>query len=207
MNQTKSPDIGLLEYAAGRGFVFSEDISEGDLLDAIFERLESIDRIAFFCFSIYRFLSGDSHTNLDMHPKRSVFYSFAQMKESDRIFTKSMNTYSGADLQVFGRHLGYDDTGRRIVIDGASTKTSAFKAVALYLNPRFGTPSTLRGTRELTADGARKPKVTEKLSGRRQVIAQWLVLTPPVYGGFFFGFYGFWIGLAIGIGWYMVYIW
>ncbi len=122
------PNEGLMKYATNKGFCFSKYIGKKSLYDLIFNKLDLKDRIAFFIFSIYRYLSDDRHANLDTSVHKEKFYSFAEKKVNDNSFLKSIRFYSGADLRYFGTFRVGD-----YEIEGASTNTISYKTSVSYL--------------------------------------------------------------------------
>jgi len=139
----------LIEYATDKGMMFSEYIGKNRLYSMIFSELSIVDRIAFFCFSVYRDLSGDMHANLDTSPLREIFYEFAEQYTNDKKFTASLERYAGHELQVFGTVQVESNDGIAIV-SGGSVRTYAYKIVAEYLRDKLGTPLTR--TKTLSAD-------------------------------------------------------
>jgi hypothetical protein len=107
----------------------------------VFSNLEGIDKIAFFAFSVYRWLSEDRHANLDTHPHKDVFYEFAEMVKDDTNFNKSLLKYDGEDLRFFGTITSNDTT-----YSGGSNNTIAYKKTAEYLRNKFNTPLTKNKT-------------------------------------------------------------
>src|SRR5690606_29283311 len=88
-----------------------------------------VDRVAFFIFSIYRYISDDRHANIDTHPHFDKFYEFAKSVVDDERFMKSMNKYSGANLKFFGELT----TPNGWTLNGGSVNTIAFKTAREFL--------------------------------------------------------------------------
>jgi hypothetical protein len=135
------PNQGLIEYASNKGLMFSEYIGKKALYNLIFYKLKLNDKIAFFCFSVYRYLSDDRHANLDTSPYRDIFYSFAQQYEGDKNFVSSMEKYEGEDLRYFGR-MKIKKEDEIAEITGGSIATTAYKTVSNFLQTKFNTPFT-----------------------------------------------------------------
>ena len=136
-----APNQELVEYATNRGLIFSKYIGKKALYNLIFYKLPLVDKIAFFCFSIYRYLSDDRHGNLDTSPNRDAFYSFAKQYEEDKKFTASMMKYEGKDLRFFGS-MRIKEGGESKLINGGSIATLAYKTAAEFLHSKFNTPLT-----------------------------------------------------------------
>jgi hypothetical protein len=131
------PNPDLIEYGVNKGIYFSKYRGKRDLYNIIFHALSIEDRIAFFAFSLYRWLSEDRQANLDQHKDRSIFYEFAELQLSNDKFLKSLDNYSGSSLRYFGI----------IIVDGwehhgGSVDTIAYKTCAEFLNVRFAIQKT-----------------------------------------------------------------
>jgi hypothetical protein len=135
------PNPGLYEFADNRGFVFSKYIGKKSLYNLVFSNLETLDKIAFFAFSLYRFLSDDRHANLDTSPYREDFFAFANKNISNTSFVNSMNKYEGNDLRFFGK-LTIKDNNSITETHGGSVNTIAYKTTADFLQERFGLQRT-----------------------------------------------------------------
>ena len=130
-------NLELLEFAGNRGLLYSKFIGKKSLYNLIFDELNDLDRIAFFIFCIYRYLSDDRDGNLDTHINKQSFYDFANEHLYDQKFLKSMNEYSGQSLRFFGSLIVNNRA-----LKGGSIDTYAYKEAAKYLNEHFGTPLT-----------------------------------------------------------------
>jgi hypothetical protein len=135
------PNQGLIEYASNKGLMFSKYKGKKALYNLIFNNLKLTDKIAFFCFSVYRYLSDDRHANLDTSPYRDVFYSFAQQYEGDKNFVSSMEKYEGEDLRYFGK-MKIKEEYYVTEVTGGSITTTAYKTVSKFLQTKFNTPFT-----------------------------------------------------------------
>jgi hypothetical protein len=149
VDSDSTPNPDLIEYATNKGFMFSKCIGKKSLYNLIFNNLPPVDKIAFFCFSIYRYLSDDRNGNLDTSPYRDTFYSFAQQYEEDKKFVSSMLTYEGKDLRYFGT-MRIKEDDEAITVYGGSVSKTAYKIVADYLHSKFNTPLTL--TKEIQGE-------------------------------------------------------
>jgi hypothetical protein len=167
VDSDSTPNPELIEYATNKGFMFSEYIGKKSLYDLIFNNLPLVDKIAFFCFSIYRYLSDDRNGNLDASPYRDAFYSFAQQYEEDKKFVASMLTYEGKDLRYFGT-MRIKEDNESISVHGGSVSRTAYKTAANYLHSKFNTPLTLtkeiQGETDFNRDRYSKRSIRNKSS-------------------------------------------
>lgn len=134
VDRDSDPNLDLIEYAKGRGLLFSKYAGKKTLYNLIFLNLPQLDKIAFFAFSVYRWLSEDRHGNLDTHPQRHFFYDYARLKSGDEKFIKSMEKYQGEDIRFFGM-IKFSDGGEAY---GGSISTIAYKDCTDYLNKKLG---------------------------------------------------------------------
>lgn len=155
-SKDSDPNPDLLEFADSKGFLTSKYIGKRALYNLVFHNLEPLDRIAFFAFSIYRWLSEDRKANLDKHNQRDVFYEFAQKQINNDQFLKSMEKYEGSDLRFFST-LKFSDGGEA---NGGSTNTIAYKVCSEFLSTRFN----LKKTKTATIDSKTR-KVSKNTSG------------------------------------------
>lgn len=137
----KAPNPGLVEFAYNRNIYFSQYISKEHLYNITFDSLSNLDRVAFFVFSIYRWLSDDRHANLDTHPNVGVFYEFANQWYTDEKFMKSFNRYQGEDLRFFGTITSRNDNWETTRSAG-SNRTFAYTTAATFLRDRLDTGLT-----------------------------------------------------------------
>ena len=161
VDSDSEPNQGLIEFAENQGLLFSKYIGKKSLYDLIFNNLPLIDKIAFFCFSIYRYLSDDRHSNLDTSPHREIFYSFANQFEQDKKFVSSLAKYEGSDLRYFGT-LKIRENNFTNTLNGGSVNTSAYKITSEFLNSKFDTPLTK--TKIIDDDGTFHKKKQNKSS-------------------------------------------
>lgn len=138
-DQDSDPSHGLIEFADNRDMFFSYLIGKKSLYNLVFSRLNGLDKTAFFVFSIYRWLSEDRHANLDTHPKKDVFYKFAESMKDDVSFQKSLLKYQGEDLRFFGIITSEKD-GYISTYEAGSNRTIAYKKASEFLNIQFNTP-------------------------------------------------------------------
>jgi len=129
VNKDGEPNEGLIEFATNKRIFFSKYIGKTALYNLVFYELPDLDRVAFFVFSIYRYISDDRHANLDTHPYHEKFYEFAESVVKDERFMKSMKKYSGADLKFFGELTTSDGWTHT----GGSVNTIAFKTAREFL--------------------------------------------------------------------------
>lgn len=104
----KPPSDGLKEFATNHKIIFSSYSGKKRLYDKVFSGLDIENKIAFFIFSVYRYLSDDRESNLDVHPHREIFYDFAREKAGSKRYINSLIKYRGRDLRFFGT-LTFDD--------------------------------------------------------------------------------------------------
>ncbi|MTK54283.1 hypothetical protein [Paludibacter sp.] len=137
------PDLGLITFAKNKNVIFNKYIGDKTLRTLIFKKLENEDQIAYFAFSIYKWLSDDKHTNLETHRYKEKFYEFAKVNITDEQFLKSMKKYIGDDLTQFGV-VNYVDNDGDLLDRGSvsSINTIAYKKVAEYLHNEFGIMKT-----------------------------------------------------------------
>lgn len=126
------PNPDLIAYATECHLKFSYYIGKKALYDLIFNLLDTKDKIAFFIFCIYRYKTNDRRGNLNKHPYRDLFYTFANNNFSNESFIKSMNKYAGNELRFFGNF-----TINGTVLHGGSTQTTAYKTAKEFLNQHF----------------------------------------------------------------------
>lgn len=147
LDNDREPSRDLIDYANHQGFIFSEYIGKKALYDVVFSNLNSLDKSAFFVFSIYRWLTDDRRGNLETHPDKQKFYDFATQLEGSEQMLKSIARYEGNQLRYFGRLItpdGYE-------LQGGSVNTLAYKAASSYLEGVF-TISASRKTVRLKPD-------------------------------------------------------
>lgn len=124
-----TPNQGLLEFATNKRIFLSNYIGKTALYEQIFSSLTNRDKIAFFAFSIYRYISDDRYANLDTHANKDLFYEFADSTINDDRFMKSLNKYNGSDLKFFGEFT----TINGWTYTGGSVDSIAFKEARSFL--------------------------------------------------------------------------
>lgn len=135
------PNPGLIDFATGRGFHFSQYIGKKALYILVFSSLDTVDKAAFFLFSVYRWLSEDREANLDKSPYCQKFYATAEALTNEERFVKSLNGYSGEELRFFGEHeLVKGDA--LISLFGGSENTIAYKTASNWISCEFNTSKT-----------------------------------------------------------------
>ncbi len=125
----RNPNPELVEFANDRKISFSEYEGKKALYDIIWSSLNEFDKLAFFCFSVYRHLSDDRRGNLDKHPYRERFISFAEFAIKDERACKSIFKYQGSEVRTFGSYNGKDG----FVSNGGSVNTIGYKLAKSYL--------------------------------------------------------------------------
>ena len=136
-----TPNTGLLTYAHDKGINFSCFIGKKSLYDLVFHKLEGIDKISFFIFCIYRYLSEDREGNLNASKHKIVINEYANSKINDKKFINSLEKYSGRDLRYFGK-IRVDNDDSSTYIWGGSTTTHAYKETVNFLHDTFGINKT-----------------------------------------------------------------
>lgn len=128
MEHDSIPNPELIEYATEMKLYLSYYIGKKALYDYLFNKLELLDKIAFFAFCIYRFNSNDRCANLNKSYHKADFYKFANNHIEDKSFINSMNRYEGEQLRYFGKiQIG------NMICDGGSKNTISYKAVISFL--------------------------------------------------------------------------
>ena len=125
------PSEGLKEFATNHQIVFSSYIGKKLLYDKVFQGLDIEDKIAFFIFCVYRYLSDDRRSNLDTHPYRNIFYDFAREKVGSKRYINSLIKYEGRNLRFFGS-LTFDDNMQHNY-KGGRTDLLAYREAKQYL--------------------------------------------------------------------------
>jgi hypothetical protein len=127
------PNPELIEYAVDKGFFFSKYVGKKALYNLLFYSLSLRDKIAFFCFSVYRHLSDDRAGNLDNHQCKDLFYNFAESQINNDKFIKSLEKYTGEDIRFFGT-LKFSDGGKAT---GGSMNTIAYRTCSEFLTEKM----------------------------------------------------------------------
>lgn len=140
VHHDSEPSPELVEYANFKKFCFSKYIGKKELYNLVFNRLDLRDRIAFFCFCIYSYLSDNKQANLEKSEHKEVFYNFADQYLNDDKFIASMNTYRGQDLRFFGKSkIIKEENGQQVEIEiyGGSRATSSYRIASKFLIETF----------------------------------------------------------------------
>lgn len=178
LQHDSDPNPGLVEFATNRGMMFSNCIGKKALYNLIFFNLPPTDKIAFFCFSVYRYLHGDRHANFDTSSYRKLFYSFAYEHENDKKFLAKLYEYPGESLRFFGIMRVKTDNGLIETI-GGSTQTYAFKTTKAFLEKHFKLSKINSITIDKRGESKKQSKpsspVTSFVSQSRQSVPS----TPP----------------------------
>ena len=163
----------LIDYANGHNLLFSKYIGKRALYDLVFHRLPEEDRVAFFCFSVYRWLTDDRRGNLSIHPNKHIFFEFAAVYKNNQRFIKSMNGYEGSQIRFFGT-LRFPD-GQEM--HGGSVNTIAYKEACIFLSKSLGI-STSKKTHQFKDPNKKRafPKKSEIAAMETQSIGCSLIL-------------------------------
>ncbi|GGG32659.1 hypothetical protein GCM10007425_29140 [Lysinibacillus alkalisoli] len=131
-----APNPDLVDFANMKQISFSGCAGKKYLYNTVFDNLSDYDKVAFFAFSLYRWLSGNRHGNLETSPLKATFYEFANTVIEDTSFMNSLKRYKGSDLRIFGKV----NTPSGHIVDGGSTQTIAYKKTSTFLQAAFNTP-------------------------------------------------------------------
>lgn len=130
--------IDLIMYAQEKGLKIAKYIGAKALYDSLYDHLNLNDKIAFFVFSVYRQLSGDTSNNINKHAHKDAIYSYAvELKKNEKVL-KSILGYSGRDLIHFGKVLYKDN----LEMSGGSINTYAYKEVSAFISKTYSTTKT-----------------------------------------------------------------
>ena len=149
------PSEGLKEFATNHQIVFSSYIGKKLLYDKVFKGLDIEDKIAFFIFCVYRYLSDDRRSNLDTHPYRNIFYDFAREKAGSKRYINSLIKYEGRDLRFFGT-LTFDEYPPRSH-QGGRTDLLAYRDAKQYLIDVGAIPPDVEDNKILPGNPDNKP--------------------------------------------------
>lgn len=147
LSDPSDPNPGLVKFADEHNILFSKFAGKKALYDAVFSQLPTTDRLAFFIFSVYRYLSDDREANLDQSSHKPTFYRKAnEWKDEPKIIHSMDYNYEGADLRFFGALLPPDGN----IVRGGSRSTLIFKQTVGYLLRQRLITDTKEGTVELS---------------------------------------------------------
>lgn len=128
---------GLKAFAKEKKINFSEYVGEKYLYNLLFDNLEMIDKIIFFCYCVYKFHYGNNEEGLLNHPKYEIFDKFGEQYAKDTLFIASMEEYMGEELIAFGKSEKITKEGKKKNIYGGSIHTRAYKNAYEYLKAYF----------------------------------------------------------------------
>lgn len=131
MDNDSTPNPELFAYATEQKIMVSYYTGKKALYNIIFEELELNDKIAFFAFCLYRFLSNDRNSNLNHSPYKDIFYEFSKQMCENASFLNSLNRHKGKDLRYWGK---IKVNGK--ICTGKSTDTIAYKETYEYLKQK-----------------------------------------------------------------------
>ena len=164
-NDDSVPNPELIDFATQHHLMFSSYIGKKALYDLVFRELPLEDKIAFFCFSIYRYLCEDRTANLEKSRHKQLFYLFAAEYSANEKFVEKMLEYHGRDLRYFGTLKVKTENGS-FITTGGDTKNYAYKAAKTYLSKYFEVPSgnskTIIGERDSKGAGTEAEKLSLK---------------------------------------------
>lgn len=126
---------GLIKYARSKGIACSDYVGNKYLHNLLFDHLNEEDKVAFFCYCIYKFFVREAELmgNLEEDSHREVFLKFASEKVKDSYFTVSMDEYYGEEIVYFGKSQRVMANGKKKTIYGGSVLTRAYKEAHAYL--------------------------------------------------------------------------
>ena len=117
----------LKQFAYDRNIYFSRYIGQKGMYNLLFSTLETVDKTAFFCFTVYRSLTGEAPENMDALIERNKFYDFAALYADDNSFQRSLEQYSGEELINFGAEHE----------SGGSKHRKAYQVAASYIKSLY----------------------------------------------------------------------
>lgn len=127
------PNPQLFEFATQMHIEVSYYTGKKSLYNIIFDKLDTIDRIAFFSFCVYKYLSKDyTVANMNNCKYKNTFYEFANSVKDDSSFLKSMNNYKGKELRFFGSR-----TINGYITYGGSKNTIAYKRAKQFIETKI----------------------------------------------------------------------
>ncbi len=125
---------GLISYARNKGIKCSDYVGNKYLHNLLFDHLEEKDKIAFFCYCVYKFhvKMAEEEGNLEEDMYSDLFIKFGEEKEKDYYFTASMDEYYGEQIVYFGKCERVIN-GKKTTVYGGSNLTRAYKEAEAYL--------------------------------------------------------------------------
>lgn len=126
--------LGLIAYARSKEIQCSDYVGNKYLHNLLFDHLEVQDKIAFFCYCVYKFYISEAEEqgNLEEDTNKEVFIKFGEEKKDDYYFTASMDEYYGEEIIYFGKCERVVN-GKKKTIYGGSVLTRAYKEAYAYL--------------------------------------------------------------------------
>lgn len=166
------PKQGLIDFADAHNISFSNFTGKKALYNSVFYGLPQKDAIAFFIFSLYRYLSDDRESNLDKSLYKIYFYEFAEEYNSNSKFVKSLyDNYRGEDLRFFGT-LHISDSNGESWNSGGSAKTYALKCAKNYLYERNLIEEHATTTKTINNRRPQKPRKEESTEREPIVVTE-----------------------------------
>lgn len=123
----------LKVFAKNKGMHFSNYVGNKYLHNLLFDNLELMDQIIFFCFCVYKSEFDESEQQILEHPYKEVFQRFGEHYIKDSFFIASMEEYVGEQLVAFGKKEKITKEGKKKTIYGGSVHTRAYKNAYEYL--------------------------------------------------------------------------
>lgn len=127
----------LMSYSAKKNIVCSPYVGNKYLHNLIFDNLIGAEKIAFFCFCIYKAYFEDGNEDLYNHESREIFEEFSKQCEGDISFIMSLEEYYGEELITFGKKEKIAEDGTMHTVYGGSIHTAAYKKAYEYLTNYF----------------------------------------------------------------------
>ena len=125
---------GLIKYARSKEILCSDYVGNKYLHNLLFDHLKEEDKVAFFCFCVYKFFNEEAELlgNLEEDCHKDLFIKFGEEKAKDYYFTASMDEYYGEEIIYFGKSERMIN-GKKKTIYGGSVLTRAYKETHAYL--------------------------------------------------------------------------
>lgn len=129
--------VSLLQFTKEHNILCSSYAGNKYAYNLLFDNLELLDQIAFFCFCVYHYLVEDDDYNLAHHKHKDLFYDFANHYINNVYFIESMKDYYGEELIIFGKNTVIHPDGSSDNTYGGSKYTLAYKTASSYIETKF----------------------------------------------------------------------
>jgi hypothetical protein len=169
-----NPPPGLVAYLSSKEIEFSPFIGNNALWALAFNKLDAIDKITFFTYSIYLWRTRTVF-NLASIPDLTFFNNTARYLSTDKKFLDSMNKYSGDQLQAFGQYV-VNGVGQYGSSDRTYAYTTAFRLLKSYYPALQNKPYPPRQTKPKSPANPVYSKTPYSYIGDKIYIASFIVL-------------------------------